>query len=421
MIGAVIGDIIGSRFEQDNHKSKRFELFTKECRLTDDSLMTMAVAKGLMEAEKAVSSKGIEEKTDKAYMAAVEEMTIKYMQEIGRRYPNAGYGGRFYKWLFNPDPKPYNSFGNGAAMRISPVGFVARDEGEVKVLSKGITGVTHNHKEGLKGGEAAAMAVFLAKKGATKKEIRKRITGDYYPLDFTIEEIRDTYEFDVTCQGSVPQAIEAFLESASFEDALRIAVSLGGDSDTIAAIAGGIAEAYYGVPQGMVEKARTYMNEDLLKIYREWRGFSGGEVTPGKFHLLTKYLDKFSKEASSGQRGGYQEGGGSGEQSFERSEVQYRELTNAFVKEFFQFADSHPEYEIYRYLMVIEKCGFPLHGDSLKNAAADTLDAHCVLAFMMSVIGAERFSGGGLLKAIEEGYFLKWLKRLKEIDAEFFL
>src|SRR5690606_26273681 len=156
------------------------------------------------------------------------------------------------------DPKPYESFGNGAAMRISPVGFVARTEGEACQLSEIVTGVTHNHEEGLKGAEAAAVAIFMAHRGFTKSEIRNKMNGRYYPLHFTIDEIRDTYQFNETCQETVPQAIAAFLESASFEDAIRTAISVGGDSDTLAAITGAIAGAYYGVPDSLRDKALSY-------------------------------------------------------------------------------------------------------------------------------------------------------------------
>lgn len=177
------------------------------------------------------------------------------MQEIGRKYPNCGYGGMFSKWVFSDDPQPYNSFGNGAAMRISPVGFAARTESEACRLSEVVTGVTHDHEEGIKGAEATAVAIYMARRGFTKGEIRDKIERNYYALDFRIENIRGTYKFNETCQDTVPQAIQAFLESTSFEDAIRTAISLGGDSDTLAAITGSIAEAYYGVPEEIKDKA----------------------------------------------------------------------------------------------------------------------------------------------------------------------
>jgi len=192
------------------------------------------------------------------------------MQEIGRPYPHCGYGGMFARWIYSDAPQPYNSFGNGAAMRISPVGFAARTESEVRDWSEAITAATHNHPEGIKGAEATAMAIFMALQGYQKSEIRERIVHDYYPLDFTIDQIRPTYRFNETCQETVPQAIECFLESDSFEDAIRTAISLGGDSDTIAAITGPIAEAYYGVPQAIREQALAYLDDRLLAIFDEW-------------------------------------------------------------------------------------------------------------------------------------------------------
>lgn len=274
MIGAIIGDIVGSRFEFNNYRDKDFELFTDDCQVTDDSIMTLAVAKAIMEAEKKLESSFAGCDYDSDYYSLVEGMTIKYMQEIGRKYPNCGYGGMFLQWIFSDNPKPYNSFGNGAAMRISSVGFIARTASEASRLSKAITGITHNHGEGIKGAEATAVAIFMARRGCTKGEIRNKINSSYYSLNFTIDEIRDTYQFNETCQETVPQAIVAFLESTSFEDAIRTAISVGGDSDTLAAITGSIAEAYYGVPKDIKEKALTYLDKELRAIYDDWYEFT---------------------------------------------------------------------------------------------------------------------------------------------------
>lgn len=271
MLGAIIGDIVGSRFEFNNHRSKEFELFATGCFVTDDSIMTLAIAKAIMEATKTKDSEGIGHYDD--FPARLSDLTVKYMQEIGRKYPNCGFGGMFYKWVFSHDPKPYNSFGNGAAMRVSSVGFFAQSEEDAEHLAETVTAVTHNHEEGIKGAKATAVAIYLARKGANKNEIRQRIIRDYYPLDFKIDDIRATYRFNETCQETVPQAIECFLEATSFEDAIRTAISLGGDSDTIAAITGAIAEAYYGVPDDIKEKALAYLDEELRAIYDEWTAF----------------------------------------------------------------------------------------------------------------------------------------------------
>jgi ADP-ribosyl-[dinitrogen reductase] hydrolase len=253
MIGAIIGDIVGSRFEFNNHRSKEFELFTDECEVTDDTIMTIAVAKAIIETEKIIKPLNEQDYNDD-YYAFLEAMTIKHMQEIGRKYPYCGYGGMFRHWIFSDNPKPYNSYGNGAAMRISPVGFTANSEEVAIKLSETVTATTHNHVEGIKGAETTTLAILMARQGAGKEKIRDKINKHYYNLNFTIDEIRDTYKFNETCQDTVPQAIVAFLESTSFEDAIRTAISVGGDSDTLTAITGSIAEAYYGVPEDIIER-----------------------------------------------------------------------------------------------------------------------------------------------------------------------
>lgn len=277
MLGAIIGDIVGSRFEFNNHRSKEFDLFTGDCFATDDSIMTLAVARAIMEAVKAGTCGGSHDRHDHARLSG---LTVKYMQEIGRKYPNCGFGGMFYRWIFSSDPRPYHSYGNGAAMRVSPAGFAAPSERAAIELAETVTAVTHDHPEGIKGAAATAVAIYMAKSGALKSEIRVRIARDYYPLDFKIDDIRPTYRFNETCQETVPQAIECFLESVSFEDALRTAISLGGDSDTIAAITGAIAEAYYGVPGDIKEKALTYLDGELRLIYDEWMNFAPDSSLP---------------------------------------------------------------------------------------------------------------------------------------------
>ncbi|NMA13738.1 MAG: ADP-ribosylglycohydrolase [Clostridia bacterium] len=252
MLGAIIGDIVGSRFEWNNTKTKEFELLNYHCFVTDDSIMTLAVAKAILD-----SNKDLDE---------ISKTVVKCMQEIGRPYPNCGYGGMFYEWMYSDNPQPYNSFGNGAAMRVSACGFSAGSLEEAIMLSKKVTDVTHNHPEGIKGAEATAVAIYLARTGNSIPEIRDYINDNYYPMNFTLNGIRDTYQFNETCQETVPQAIMAFLESTSFEDAIRNAISIGGDSDTLAAITGGIAEAYYGIPNQIRKHALTYLDERLMKI-----------------------------------------------------------------------------------------------------------------------------------------------------------
>lgn len=256
MLGAIIGDIAGSRFEWNNSKSKSFDFITDDCHITDDSIMTLAVARAVLACNGQYDRLG--------------ETAVASMREVGRPYPNCGYGGRFYQWMYSDDPRPYNSFGNGAAMRVSPCGFAARSLDEAKLLARKVTEVTHNHPEGVKGAESVAVCVYLARTGKSIAEMKEHVNAVYYPLDFTLDGIRADYGFDVSCQGSVPQAITAFLESTDFEDAVRNAVSIGGDSDTIAAIAGGIAEAYYGVPTALRRQALSFLDNRLAVILADF-------------------------------------------------------------------------------------------------------------------------------------------------------
>lgn len=255
MIGAILGDIVGSIYEFDNIKTKEFELFDKECLFTDDSVMTVSIAEALMQYE-SIDENNIEE---------FKENLITVMHEIGIKYPDCGYGGHFLMWILRKKRKPYYSFGNGSAMRVSSVGWYAKSIEEAELIAKATAEVSHNHPEGIKGAVATAGSVFLARTGATMDKIKKYISN-YYTIDFTIDEIRPVYDFDVTCQGTVPQAMQAFFESTSFEDSIRNAISIGGDSDTLAAITGAVAEAYYGIDEDMKDTALSYLDERLLNI-----------------------------------------------------------------------------------------------------------------------------------------------------------
>lgn len=260
MLGAVIGDIVGSRFETQRATDKNFDLFTEDDRITDDTVMTIAIAKALMECGHDFSD--------------LSEKAVHWMREIGRQYPDCGYGDFFREWLFSDDPKPYNSFGNGAAMRVSPCGIAAESLEEAKTLARGVTEITHNDPDGLKGAEATAVAVYLARSGMSREELRDYITQNYYKLDFTLDEIMDSYEFNPSCKDSVPQALEAFFEAQSFEEALRNAVLLGGDSDTIAAITGSVAKQYFSVPESITRKALTYVPDELREIAEEFEAWA---------------------------------------------------------------------------------------------------------------------------------------------------
>jgi len=256
LLGAIIGDIAGSRFEWNNVKTKEFDFFTYTCEPTDDSVISLAIAKAILDAGSDIDKLG--------------GLTVKYMREIGRKYPNCGYGGKFNQWIVSDSMGSYNSYGNGAAMRVSACGFAAKNLEEAKLLSRKVTEVTHNHPEGIKGAEATAVCVVLARDGKSILEIRDYVNQHYYPMNFTLDGIRGNYRFNETCQDTVPQAIMAFLESTSFEDAIRNAISIGGDSDTLAAITGGIAEAYYGIPIEIRKYALTFLDERLFKILTDF-------------------------------------------------------------------------------------------------------------------------------------------------------
>ena len=246
MIGAIAGDIIGSIYEHDPIKTKVFPLFDDHCRFTDDTVLTVAIADAIL--------------SNKSYLSTV--------REIGLRHPHAGYGASFIRWLHAENPKPYNSWGNGAAMRVSPVGFAFSTEEEVLDQAQKTAAITHNHPEGVKGAQAAALAIFLARTGHSKNTIKSRLSREFgYDLNRTIHDIRPSYTFDISCQGTVPEAVICFLEAASYEDAVRNAVSLGGDSDTLACIAGGMADAFFGgVPPGMQSRVKKHLPPDLWEI-----------------------------------------------------------------------------------------------------------------------------------------------------------
>ena len=245
MIGAIAGDIAGSRFEFANRKSKDFTLFAPGCRPTDDTCMTLAIGRALLETQDP---------------AALPAAAVHQMQTYGRRYPQAGYGARFLSWIFSDDPQPYQSFGNGAAMRISAVGDLAPDAQTAAAWANAVTAVTHNHPAALRAAEAVAVSMVWLRQGCTLAQLRGRVCDRWhYALDFTLDEIRPAYHFDVSCQGSVPQAFTALLESTGVEDALRCAISIGGDSDTIAAITGAMAACHYGVPEEIRARALAYL------------------------------------------------------------------------------------------------------------------------------------------------------------------
>lgn len=256
MYGAILGDMIGAPYEFDRgNKTKDFEMFNDRVCFTDDSVMTIAVADALMRVSKDAGDDD------------VRTAVIQSMQKWGRMYPQAGYGQRFFFWLGKKNPQPYGSWGNGSAMRVSSVGWLYNSLEETRRYAMLTAEVTHNHPEGIKGAEAVASAIFMARNGASKKEIKKYIIQEFdYDLSRTCDEIRPGYHHIESCQETVPEALTAFMEGADFEDVIRTAVSLGGDCDTLTCIATSIAEAFYGLPDNMRCECRKRLPKDMLRV-----------------------------------------------------------------------------------------------------------------------------------------------------------
>ena len=263
MYGAIIGDIIGSRFEFDRgSKSREFELFTSRCDFTDDTVMSVAVAEALMNA-----GKDADEETVKINL-------IKSLKKWGQKYPHAGYGRRFKSWVLTDNPKPYGSYGNGSGMRDSAVGWFYDSLNRTREVAKWTAEVTHNHPEGIKGAESVAAAIFIARNGASKEEIKKLIEDEFcYNLNRTLDEISPSYKHVEDCMRTMPEAFRCFLEADNYEETIRNVMYIGGDTDTLGAIAGAVAEAFWGVPEEIVESGMSYLSPDLLDVVHRFKEF----------------------------------------------------------------------------------------------------------------------------------------------------
>jgi len=386
MLGAIIGDIIGSVYEQNNIKTKSFPLYSKKSQFTDDTVMTIAIAEGLMHGGKS-------------------EDFINALKKYDRTYPNAGYGESFYKWLHSEKSEPYNSWGNGSAMRVSPVGWIYYTIEETERYAALSAVVTHNHPEGVKGAQATASAVFLARTGKSKDEIKAYISNRFgYDLYRTLDDIRPNYSFDLSCQGTVPEALIAFFESADFEDAIRNAISLGGDSDTLAAITGSIAEAAYGIPNEIKTKSLSYLPESLLNVINEFYSM---------FILKQKNeqeeLDKIIHDCIN--------------IFCEMKEIPWMSTTPEKEE------DRDPKriylsYPIYpQELMQLLRLSF-LFGDdrdsytNLNDKNINDLTEYEICSYFCHLSIGERFCDGLIAKCISNGKFLQMLLRLKELRSK---
>ena len=256
MYGAIIGDIVGSRFEFDRgSKSREFELFTPTCEFTDDTVMTVAVAEALLD-----SGKDADEQTIKANL-------ITSLKKWGQKYPDSGYGARFIDWVLTDDPKPYGSYGNGSGMRVSAVGWLYDTIERTREVARWTSEITHNHPEGVKGAESTAAMIFMARNGASKEEIKKYVEDEFgYDLSRSLDEIRPTYHHVEDCMHTMPEAFTCFFEADSFENTIRNVMYIGGDADTLAAIAGSIAEAFWMIPADIIKKAKKYISDDIAEV-----------------------------------------------------------------------------------------------------------------------------------------------------------
>lgn len=254
MLGAIIGDVAGSKYEFSNIRTDKFELLTKGCSFTDDTVCTIANMDWILHGDK----------ND-------PKSATKFLRKWTRKYPYAGYGGRFFSWVHSDNPAPYGSYGNGAAMRISPVAWAASDLKDLKKLSDTFTGITHNHPLGMKGALVVATCIYMALHGSSKQAIKTYALEQYPEINgFCYEDLKKTYRFDETCQGSVPQAIYCFLISNDYEDCIRKTISIGGDCDTTSAMSGGIAEAFYGIPNSLINKVKTLLDSEMIEVIDEF-------------------------------------------------------------------------------------------------------------------------------------------------------
>lgn len=284
MYGAILGDIVGSRFEFDREGwTKDFELLTYESKWTDDTVMTVAIAEALMDAGK------------DAPVSEIEAACIKSMQRWGQKYPYAGYGARFIHWVSSKDPRPYGSFGNGSAMRVSPVGWIYDSIERTREVARATANVSHNHPEGIKGAECTAAVMYLARTGATKDEIVDYVIREFgYDFSESLEDMRARHRHDETCQDSLPKALRSFFNGESAEDVIRNAVSLGGDTDTIAAIAGAMGEAFYDMPIGLKAEVLKNVKPDMYEVLRRFERFIGRVIDDDK----EDYIDNAPLDAA---------------------------------------------------------------------------------------------------------------------------
>ena len=402
MLGAIIGDIVGSRFEVSNHKNINFELFHSNCNFTDDTICTVAVADWLIK----------EEGKQNDFANHLQKWCLQFSNPMG------GYGTRFASWIREKHPKPYGSYGNGSAMRIAPVGWSCESLDETCSVAGEIAAVSHNHPEGIKGAQATASAIFLARKGFSKIEIRLQISQLFgYNLNRTCEEIRPVYEYNETCQGTVPEAIVAFLDSTDFENAIRLAVSLGGDSDTLTCITGAIAEAFYGIPYELENEALSYLPENIMKVITLFKNkyeqqiddvkyFSQIRVTP---HQIWEKMFELIPLLEKSETANYTHWGGGDEQPDGTIAFPYP-IYNDLVRQWEHIFEESKLMIPFAWSRWIE----PKKIHDWSEVDYERFSAVEICKIFTALIRAERFSDGSIRRFFREGNMLKCLKVLSE-------
>ena len=396
MIGAIIGDIAGSIYEFNNIKTTDFPIISDDCFFTDDTVMTIAVAEALIKGGRN------EAKTEK-------EM-VKAMKKYGKLYPDAGYGGRFSQWLSSSDPKPYNSFGNGSAMRVSPVAWYFHSLEKVEKFAEISAKVTHDHEEGIKGAKATAAAIFLAKNGRNKDYIKRYLELKYkYDFSKTLDEIRPSYEFDETCQGTVPVALQVFFEAESFEDTLRKAISMGGDSDTLAAIACSIAEGFYPIPSDIKDRAVAKLDKKLLSILKKWNEDLSVSSNPFEKRDIMLYTDYMLKNPRTVRKTITHPETSQQYVVPEYNEIMFNFIRDAFASE--RFRSDYAE--------ILAKHNIKSHQDMV----CEVCDASEVLlnAMLTVIVCGEKVHAGNVAWAAEDGILgdiMFYLRKKQEEENE---
>ena len=396
MIGAIIGDIAGSIYEFNNIKTTDFPIISDDCFFTDDTVMTVAVAEALLKGNRD------EEKTEK-------EM-VKAFRKYGKSYPDAGYGLRFGEWIASSDPKPYNSFGNGSAMRVSPVAWYFHSLEKVEKFAEISAKVTHDHEEGIKGAKATAAAIFLARNGRPKDYIKRYIELKYrYDFSKSLNEIRPDYSFDETCQGTVPVALQVFFEAESFEDTLRKAISMGGDSDTLAAIACSVAEGFYPVPAEIKERALSKLDKKLLSMLKKWSEDLSVSSNPFEHRDVMLYTDYMLRNPHT-----------------ERKTIHHNDTNKDYVvpeynEIMFNFIRDAVASERLRsdYAKILANHNIKSHHDMV----CEVCDANVVLleAMLTVIISGERVKPGNVAWAAEDGILgdiLYYIRKKEKEEAE---